>query len=215
LHETSAAETVGHADRSRDFSRNDLRPLCVSDSVDPRTVERSWYESAVTRSAAELGEEALAHADALYNLARWLTGSDGDAEDLVQETYARALAAEKAFDGRHLKAWLFRILRNTFVDGWRKKKHERPIDADLDGPIDADWLRGDVEIHQLRTLVAHEIEAALMTLSEDARAVILLDLEGMTEVEVAQIMGCAVGTVKSRLARARLLLQRRLKDYAK
>jgi RNA polymerase sigma-70 factor (ECF subfamily) len=170
----------------------------------------------MSRGAAELGDEALAHADALYNLARWLTGSDGDAEDLVQETYARALAARKRFDGRHLKAWLFQILRNTFVDGYRKRKHEgaRPIDADLDGPIDADWLRGDVEIHQLRKVVAHEIEAALMALSEDARAVILLDLEGMTEMEVAEILGCAVGTVKSRLARARLLLRRRLKDYA-
>jgi RNA polymerase sigma-70 factor (ECF subfamily) len=168
----------------------------------------------MSRSAGELGEEALAHADALYNLARWLTGSDGDAEDLVQETYARALAARERFDGRHLKAWLFKILRNAFVDWHRKRKHERPIDADLDGPIDADWLRSDLEPTPLRTIVAHEIEAALMTLSEDARAVILLDLEGMTEVEVAEILGCAVGTVKSRLARARLLLRRRLKDYA-
>jgi RNA polymerase sigma-70 factor (ECF subfamily) len=184
--------------------------------VGPRTVEQPWYESRVARGVSELGEEALAHADALYNLARWLTGSDGDAEDLVQETYARALAAQQRFDGRHLKAWLFQILRNAFIDSRRRRKHEgsRPAEADLDGPIDADWLRGDVEIHQLRKVVAHEIEAALMALSEEARAVILLDLEGMSEVEVAQIMGCAVGTVKSRLARARLLLRRRLKDYA-
>jgi RNA polymerase sigma-70 factor (ECF subfamily) len=163
-----------------------------------------------------LEAQALAHADALYNLARYLTGSDGDAEDLVQETYVRAIAARKSFDGRYLKAWLFTILRNTFIDARRKRKNEgaRPIDADLDGPIDADWLRGDVEIHHLRDVVARDIERALMTLSEDARAVILLDLEGMNEVEVAQIMGCAVGTVKSRLSRARLLLRRQLKGYA-
>jgi RNA polymerase sigma-70 factor (ECF subfamily) len=170
----------------------------------------------MSRDAGAMGEEALAHTDALYNLARWLTGSDGDAEDLVQETYARALSARQSFDGRYLKAWLFKILRNTFVDLYRKRKHEagRALDAELDGPIDADLLRGDVEIHQLRKVVAREIEAALMTLSEDARTVILLDLEGMTEVEVAEILGCAVGTVKSRLARARLLLRRQLKDYA-
>jgi RNA polymerase sigma-70 factor (ECF subfamily) len=163
----------------------------------------------------ELAQEALAHADALHNLARYLTGSDGDAQDLVQETYARALSAAGRFDGRNLKAWLFKILRNAFVDLHRRRNRERPLDHDLEGPIDADLLRGDVEIHQLRQIVAGEIEAALMKLSEDARAVILLDLEGLTEVEVAEILGCAVGTVKSRLARARMLLRRRLKDYAK
>jgi RNA polymerase sigma-70 factor (ECF subfamily) len=170
-----------------------------------RKVEQPWYSSSMS-----VGEDALAHADALYNLARWLTGSDGDAQDLVQETYARAIAAEERFDGRHLKAWLFRILRNTFVDAHRRKKHERPLDADLDGPIDADWLGHDPG--PLRAVMAHELEAALLSLSEDARAVILLDLEGMTEVETSEILGCAVGTVKSRLARARMLLRRRLTD---
>ena len=183
--------------------------------VRARTVEQPWYSSGMAWGAGELGEEALAHADALYNLARWLTGADGDAEDLVQETFARALAAQHQFDGRHLKAWLFQILRNAFVDWHRRRKREgaRPLDDGLDGPIDADRLHGELEPGQLQKLVARELEAALMTLSEDARTVILLDLEGMTETEVAQILGCPVGTVKSRLARARLLLRRRLKDH--
>lgn len=188
-------------------------------------MEAAWYEGDVAggdeRDAASLGRQALGYADALHNLARYLTGSAADAEDLVQETYVRALGAAARFDGRNLKAWLFKILRNTFIDVYRlQKKHPTrggldTVHPDVEGPVDADLLRDDLETDQLRNVVAAEIEAALMTLTEDARAVILLDLEGMTEVEVADVLGCAVGTVKSRLARARMMLRRRLKDYAR
>ena len=156
------------------------------------------------------GEAALAHVDALYNLARYLCGSAGDAEDLVQETFARALAAEQKFDGAHLKAWLFRILRNAFIDGYRKGKAH----PELDGPFDADLLAAPAQGELLRPILASELEAALLALSDDARTVILLDLEGLTELEVAAVLGCAVGTVKSRLSRARAALRAKLKDYA-
>jgi RNA polymerase sigma-70 factor (ECF subfamily) len=173
------------------------------------------------RDVPAVGQQALAYADALYNLARYLTGNAADADDLVQETYVRALGASARFDGRNLKAWLFKILRNTFIDLYRmQKKHPTrggldTVRPDVEGPVDADLLRDDLEINQLRNMVASEIEAALMTLTEDARTVILLDLEGMTEVEVADVIGCAIGTVKSRLSRARMMLRRRLKDYAR
>ena len=165
-----------------------------------------------------LGEQALACADALYNLARYLTGNPADAQDLVQETFARALGA-----GGHLvpttnvKAWLFRILRNTFIDNYRRQKRN-PADQDLDDIEPAapePNLRDDVDLARLRALVASEIEAALMTLPHDARMVVLLDLEGMTETEVAEVLGCAVGTVKSRLGRARAALRAKLRDYAR
>jgi len=171
---------------------------------------------------AALGREALAYIDALHNLARYLTGNDADAEDLVQETYTRALGAAGQFTpGTNLKAWLFRILRNTFISLYRRQRHNPTVggldtvDSFAQGPADGEWLRNDIELDRLRNVVAEEIEKAVMSLSEEARAIILLDLEGLTEVEVAQVLGCAVGTVKSRLARARAALRRQLSDYAR
>jgi len=168
-----------------------------------------------------VANEALAYVDALHNLARHLTGNPEDAEDLVQETYARALRAERQFTpGTNLKAWLFRILRNTFVSTYRRRRRDPTVGGldtvdEVPGALDQAWLRNDFELDRLRKVVAEEIEAALMTLSEDARTVILLDLEGLSEVEVGQVLGCPVGTVKSRLSRARAALRLKLRDYAR
>ncbi len=166
--------------------------------------------------------ECLAYADTLYNMARYLTGRTADAEDLVQETYARAFHAAGQFTpGTNTKAWLFRILRNNFIDVCRRRQNDpvrarfETADPPASGVVEDDLLRGDVELDRLRNVVAEEIEAALMTLPEESRTVVLLDIEGLSEVEVAEVLGCPVGTVKSRLSRARAALRQRLQDYAR
>ena len=164
--------------------------------------------------AAQLLEQAAA----LYNFARYLCRDPARAEDLVQDTFTRALAAEASFAlGSNLKAWLFRILRNTFLDA-RRRERRNPValreETEEQAATDV-WLRGDVELNRLRALVARDIEAALSRLSDDARSVVLLDLEGFTETEIADVMDVAIGTVKSRLARARAALREELQEYAK
>jgi RNA polymerase sigma-70 factor (ECF subfamily) len=163
----------------------------------------------------------LAEVDALHQFAWRLAGRANEAEDLVQETFARAIAASAQFrEGSNLKAWLFRILRNIHLDAVRRDRRN-PVtpSAELDdcGSDDGrvELLRGDLEIERLRRVVADDIEAALFQLSEEARTVVLLDLEGFSESEIAEVMGTPPGTVKSRLSRARAHLRTKLAEYAK
>jgi RNA polymerase sigma-70 factor (ECF subfamily) len=179
----------------------------------------SCYPEPVPGSADLLAREALRHVDALYGFARRLSRSPGTAEDLVQETFARALAAQAKFaPGTNLKAWLFKILRNLHVDSVRHSS-KSPLsvsetdEATWSGERDTELLRGDAELEALRRLVAEDIDAALATLSNDARTIVLLDFEGFSEQELAEVLGCAQGTVKSRLARARATLRERLREY--
>jgi RNA polymerase sigma-70 factor (ECF subfamily) len=159
--------------------------------------------------------EAMAHIDGLYNFARHLAGNGAEAEDLVQETYARALGAAAQFkEGSDLKSWLFRILRNAFIDLHRQHQRRR-TEGGLDTVVEAPPAVLDgAESGQVRRLVGREIEEAMSSLSEDARMAVLLDLEGFSEAEMAECLGCAVGTVKSRLFRARAALRERLRDHA-
>jgi RNA polymerase sigma-70 factor, ECF subfamily len=169
-------------------------------------------------------EETLVHADALYNLARYLTRDPSNAEDLVQETYERALRSwDRREPDTNVKAWLFRILRNAFISRYRQEARRPGLEAydtTEQTPEAAMGERsgsvaGGAEPEQMRRLVSSEIEAALRTLSEDARTVILLDMEGFTESEVGVVVGCAVGTVKSRLSRARAALRLSLADHGR
>ena len=169
-------------------------------------------------SSAEVVQHALAYADALYNFARWLCGDALEAEDLVQETYTHALAAAHQFKpGTNLKAWLFRILRNAHLDRRRRARHDptqlrQDVDADAIDPV-PQFSANTLEYEQLHALVASELAAAVQGLPEPFRTAIVLDLEGLAEAEVAEVMGCAAGTVKSRLSRARAELRSRLRAY--
>lgn len=167
-----------------------------------------------------VAREALEHLDSLHGFASHLAGSTAEAEDLVQDTYARALGAESTFTpGTNMRAWLFRILRNAFIDGRRRTRVSPLVDGSAEeqasdqAPYPQEPLRGDVEMQALRGVVAENIERALAALSADARVVVLLDLEGFTETEVSEVLGCPVGTVKSRLGRARAVLRERLSEY--
>jgi RNA polymerase sigma-70 factor (ECF subfamily) len=159
----------------------------------------------------------LAHADSLFNFAWRLSGDGAAAEDLVQETLVRAISATSAVEVASLRAWLFRVLRNLYIDQ-RRRDRRSPVVTDSDRVDEAeamhDYLRGDIEIDRLRKVVALDIERALLRLSEDHRAIILLDLEGFTEAETAEAVNCPLGTVKSRRTRARALLRAELKGYA-
>jgi RNA polymerase sigma-70 factor, ECF subfamily len=168
---------------------------------------------------ASRGSDPLDHLDALHRVAWRLTRHAADADDLVQETYLRAIrGAERFTPGTNLRAWLFRVLRNAFLDRYRRERSNRAApedEAEAAGAAESrdGWLRGDAELERLRAVVAEEIEAALRQLPEEARTVVLLDVEGLGEAEIAQVMDCAPGTVKSRLHRARSRLRVLLADY--
>jgi RNA polymerase sigma-70 factor (ECF subfamily) len=170
-------------------------------------------------STIPLPAEALSHLDALYNLARWLVRDPVEAEDLVQETYLRAVRAAHQFQpGTNLRAWLFQILRNTFFTQYKRKRREPELmDPEiLDGmPHTSGTVAIEARMTGLQDGTAGlDLEAALNLLPEEYRAVVLLaDVEDFGMGEIAAIMGCPVGTVKSRLFRARGMLKQLLRDY--
>lgn len=169
--------------------------------------------------------EALEHMDALYANALRLTKSRQDAEDLVQETYLRAYRFHDRFEqGSNLRAWLFRIQFNTFVNRYRRATKQQAIlqemgkSPDVRGVMSRASMRalGDPDSGMLRPLLAREIATALDALPEDQRAVVLLaDVEEFSYREIAEIVGCPIGTVMSRLHRGRRALQSQLLDHAR
>jgi RNA polymerase sigma-70 factor (ECF subfamily) len=193
-----------------------MGPIVVSIVMAMFSARGRRSQLAVVRDepAAEtsLAERALEHVDALYGLARHLCGNTSDAEDLVQDTYARALAGARRFeDGSNPRAWLFRILRNCFIDRAQRRNIVLEIPDDtLDARANEQW---DVAaLAQLRYVTASEIAAAIASLPIEFRFVVYLDLEGFSELETADILRCAPGTVKSRLLRAKARLRGALKE---
>ena len=172
----------------------------------------------------EFEVEALSYMDQLYAAALRMTRNPADAEDLVQETYAKAFAAQSKFTmGTNLKAWLYRIQTNAFINTYRKKQRQPKVS---DAEQVEDWQIAAAAEHTSSGLASAEQEAldgigddeiknALADLPDDFRmAVYLSDVEGFAYKEIAEIMDTPVGTVMSRLHRGRKLLREKLSQYA-
>jgi RNA polymerase sigma-70 factor (ECF subfamily) len=169
--------------------------------------------------------DALAFLDALYRTALRMTRSEADAEDLVQETYIKAFRFREQFTpGTNLKAWLFRILTNTFINSYRRRQSQPEFTEleDVDefslykrmSDLRTSSTSGNPETEFLDGLVDSEVKDALTELPEKFRSVVLLDVEGFSYKEIAEMLDIPIGTVMSRLHRGRKFLQKRLLDLA-
>lgn len=183
-----------------------------------------FFNSQKKREEAELRRDAATHIDVLYGAALRLTKNARDAEDLVQDTYARAFRFEDRYEpGTNLRAWLFRILYNTFINRYRRRSREKELLSDIEKHSLQDSIVSDDALYALAhpeedylsRLVSAEVLTALEALPEEYRTVVMFaDVYEMSYKEIAEIVGCPVGTVMSRLFRGRQKLKQSLFDYA-
>lgn len=167
--------------------------------------------------------EALPHANLLYNFALRMTNNAADADDLVQETYLKAYRFwDKYEQGTNIRAWLFRILKNSYINRYRKEAKE-PDTVDYDDVKnfyasirDESADPNDLQEAIFGNLLDDDVAKAIAELPEDFRTVVILsDIEGLTYEEIAAFVDCPLGTVRSRLHRGRKLLHAKLLKYAK
>jgi RNA polymerase sigma-70 factor (ECF subfamily) len=167
--------------------------------------------------------EFMPHINSMYNFAYRLTLDEDDAKDLLQDTYLKAFRFIDSFQqGTNAKAWLFRILKNSFINDYRKKSKEpSKVDyQDVESYYNSDdvdrQITPDLRVEALQDMIGDEISNALNSLDVDFRTVIILcDLEGFKYDEMAKILDIPIGTVRSRLHRARNLLKEKLSEYAR
>lgn len=171
----------------------------------------------------DFDEEIIPHMDALYNFALRLTTDPNDAEDLVQDTIVKAYRFFSSYEkGTNAKAWMFRILKNSFINNYRKTS-KKPAEVDYDEvssyyeSIRAERTEtSDLESLMFREMMDDELSTALTRLPEDFRTVVMLcDVEGYTYEEIANMLDVPIGTIRSRLHRGRNLLKTELLEYAK
>ncbi len=168
--------------------------------------------------------EAYEHVDKLYGAAMRMTRDPDDAQDLIQDTFLNAYRSRKTFQrGTNMKAWLFRILVNTYITQYKKKQTERrwlsrDVDfSEIEGHHMDEWMASDMLRHELPFSMgmSEEVKRALEGLPDDYRMVVeLADIQELSYTEIAQAIERPIGTVMSRLHRGRKLLQKQLRDYA-
>jgi RNA polymerase sigma-70 factor, ECF subfamily len=168
-------------------------------------------------SNSQFSKAALEHLDALYGFAITLTRNQTEAEDLVQETYLRAVRAfGRLMPDSNLKGWLFAIMRNAWLNQLRHAKGVRFVELDAEEDDRAKWLdqvANDPHVVYLRKLEREEVRAAIESLPRPHREIVVLrDIEGFSYQQIASILGCPAGTVMSRLGRARENLRRLLSE---
>ncbi|UXX79991.1 sigma-70 family RNA polymerase sigma factor [Reichenbachiella carrageenanivorans] len=187
-------------------------------------MEESPTKNDYTNQAKDkiFNEEFMPHIRAMYNFAHRLTYDEDDAKDLVQDTFMKSYRFINSFQqGTNAKAWLFRIMKNSFINDFRKKsKQPTKVDyQEVEGYYNSEGTQKavttDLRIDTVKNLIGDEITNALAALDIDFRTVIILcDLEGFTYEEMAKILDIPIGTVRSRLHRARNLLKEKLQSYA-
>jgi RNA polymerase sigma-70 factor, ECF subfamily len=176
---------------------------------------------------AKFADQAMEHMPSLYTAALRMTRNPADAEDLVQETYLKAYRAFGGFtEGTNLKAWLYRILTNTYINTYRAKKR-RPEESDIDdlenfylyrrlGGLEGATAGRSAEDEVLDHFTETEVKEAIEALPEQFRMAVLLgDVEGFSYKEIAEILDVPIGTVMSRLHRGRRALQKRLYEFGR
>jgi RNA polymerase sigma-70 factor (ECF subfamily) len=176
-------------------------------------------ERRLVQRSKEFEEQVLEHMDMLHAVALRLTRNAADAEDLTQNTLVKALRFHEKFkEGTYIKAWLLTILRNTFINEYRKRSRT-PMSVELTGAEAAEPtalpLGEHDRLRNMMELLDDEVREAVEALPEDFRnAVIMADLEERSYKEIADFMGCPIGTVMSRLYRGRKILREKLSLYA-
>jgi len=200
--------------RTLSATSNFLQHISMSDIM-KRSVKSDRHK--------DFEREALPHMDLLYNYAVRTTNNAQDADDLVQETYLKAYRFWDSYEqGTNIKAWLFRIMKNSYINRYRKETKE-PDTVDYDDVKDfyntvrgESTVSGDLQETLFGNLLDDDVTKAIASLPDDFRTVVILsDIEGLSYEEIAEFVDCPLGTVRSRLHRGRKLLREQLMQYGK